>query len=164
MELDRSLGALSEARAQLVRSARFTALGDRHLADRIDIVDIGDTAVDDARRLVNDRVGLILADHRLPGERGVDLLVSINAEGELHHIRTVLITGQAGHQDTIRAINEAGPDWYFSKPWDPGELVSVVVRQLTDDVIDVALDPLQFVQVIDGPRLLEQYARGGRTD
>lgn len=150
-----------DVRAAIVRDLEPISGGVR--VDEADTVDDARIAMAEAEGN-GDHVGLILADHRLPGESGVDLLVSINADPELHHIRTVLITGQAGHQDTIRAINEAGLDWYFSKPWDPGELVSVVVQQLTDYVIDAALDPLQFVQVLDGPRLLEQYARGGRTD
>ena len=132
-------------------------------------IDEADT-VDDARVALGesleagDHVGLILADHRLPGESGVDLLVSVNADPELGAVRTVLITGQAGHQDTIRAINEAGLDWYFTKPWDPDELLAVVIRQLTDYVIDVGLDPLRFVEVLDGPRLLEEYAHHARPD
>lgn len=143
----------------------------RDLASLADAVRIDEAdTVDDARRAMNeaaesgDRVGLVLADHRLPGESGVDLLVSINADPELRDIRTVLITGQAGHQDTIRAINEAGLDWYFAKPWDPEELVSVVRQQLTTFVIDAGLDLLRFVRVLDGPRLLEQYARHTRPD
>ncbi len=151
----------AEVRAAIVRDLAPLADGIR--------IDEADT-VDDARRAMaeaaesGDRVGLILADHRLPGESGVDLLVSINADPELHRVRTVLITGQAGHEDTIRAINEAGLDWYFAKPWDPDELVSVVVQQLTNFVIETGLDPLQFVRVLDGPRLLEQYARHTRPD
>lgn len=151
----------SDVRAAIVRDLEQIADGVR--------IDEADT-VDDARAAMaeategGDHVGLILADHRLPGESGVDLLVSVNADPELHHVRTVLITGQAGHQDTIRAINEAGLDWYFSKPWDPDELITVVVHQLTDYVIEASLDPLQYVPVLDGPRLLEQYARHAKTD
>ncbi len=150
-----------DVRAAIVRDLDSFADGIR--------IDQADT-VDDARRAMaeadadGDRVGLILADHRLPGESGVDLLVSINADPELRTIRTVLITGQAGHEDTIRAINEAGLDWYFAKPWDPDELVSVVKQQLTTFVIEAELDLLRFVRVLDGPRLLEQYARHTRPD
>ena len=151
----------SDVRAAIVRDLAPLAEGIR--------IDEADT-VEDARRAMSeaaesgDRVGLVLADHRLPGESGVDLLISVNVNPELRNIRTILITGQAGHQDTIRAINEAGLDWYFAKPWDPEELVSVVVQQLTTFVIEAGLDPLRFVRVLDGPRLLEQYARHTRPD
>jgi two-component system chemotaxis response regulator CheY len=31
--------------------------------------------------------------------------------------RKILLTGQANHADTIRAVNEAHIDNYFEKPW-----------------------------------------------
>lgn len=114
--------------------------------------------------LAGDHVGLILADHRLPGRSGVDLLVSLHKEPATHGIRKVLITGQAGHQDTIRAINDAGLDRYIAKPWDNEELSSVVTQLLTDYVIEVGLDPLAYLQVLDGPRLLEAFSRAGQHD
>ncbi len=150
-----------EVRAAIVRD--LAPLADGVRIDEADTVDDARRAMDEADE-AGDHVGLILADHRLPGESGVDLLVSINADPERRTIRTVLITGQAGHHDTIRAINEAGLDWYFTKPWDPDELVSVVTQQLTTYVIEAGLDLLQFVRTLDGPRLLEQYARHTRPD
>lgn len=111
-----------------------------------------------------DQVGLILADHRLPGRSGVDLLVSLHADPERRPIRKVLITGQAGHADTVRAINDAELDHYIAKPWDPDELMAISVRQLTDYIIDVGLDPLPYVNSLDGPRLVEAYAQRGRPE
>ena len=150
-----------EVRAAIVRD--LASLAESVRIDEADTVDDARSAMDEAEA-AGDHVGLILADHRLPGESGVDLLVSVHADPERRNIRTVLITGQAGHEDTIRAINEAGLDWYFTKPWDQGELVSVVIRQLTDFVIESGLDPLPFVRVLDAPRLLEQYARHTHPD
>lgn len=138
------------------------------LAESIRIDQASD--VDDARAAMSealeagDVVGLVLADHRLPGDSGVDFLVSLQASPATSRIRTVLVTGQAGHQDTIRAINQAHLDWYFSKPWDADELMTVVVDQLTTFVIEAKLEPLRYVSVLDGPRLLEQYGRRGRPD
>lgn len=111
-----------------------------------------------------DHVGLVLADHRLPGRDGVDLLVQWHRDPPTSSIRKVLITGQADHQDTIRAINDAGLDWYITKPWTPDELRAVVVRQLTDYVIDAGLDPLRYAGELDGPRLMAAYASGGATE
>ena len=116
-------------------------------------------------RRAQEPVGLIVADHRLPGgETGVDLLVSLKENPDTRSIRAVLLTGQAGHQDTIRAINDADLDHYFSKPWDPDELVAVAVRLLTDFVIDVGIDPLRYVRELDGPRLMAAFAKRGRPD
>lgn len=128
-------------------------------------------SVADARNAIGevtqsgDRVGLIVADHRLPGgETGVDLLVSLKQDSATSAVRTILLTGQAGHQDTIRAINDAGLDHYFAKPWDPDELAAVAVRLLTDYIIDAHLDPLQYMRELDGPRLMEAFAERGRSD
>lgn len=131
--------------------------------DEADTVDDAEAALADAVR-AGDHVGLVLADHRLPGRDGVDLLVQLHDDPDTAPIRKVLLTGQADHQDTIRAINEAGLDWYIAKPWGPDELRAVVVRQLTDFVIDSGLDPLPYVAELDGARLMDAYARRGPTD
>ena len=151
-----------EVRAAIVRDLS-------PLAPTIRIEQADDVA--DARAAMSEaddageHVALIFADHRLPGgESGVDLLVELNAAPSTHRVRTVLITGQAGHQDTIRAINEAGLDWYFSKPWDPDELLAVAKEQLTTFVIEAGLDPLPYVRDLDGPRLLAAFGGRGRPE
>ncbi len=150
-----------EVRAAIVRDLAALTPGIR--IDEAESVDDAEAAMSEAVA-VGDRVGLVVADHRLPGRTGVDLLVSINASAETRPIRTVLLTGQAGHQDTIRAINEAGLDHYVAKPWDPDELVAIVRSLLTDFVIELGLDPLVHVKVLDGPRLLEAFSHQGRAD
>ncbi|MGV3757982.1 MAG: response regulator [Actinomycetota bacterium] len=108
----------------------------------------------------SDVLGLVLADHRLPGRSGVDLLVELEDDPAHRGVtRKVLVTGQADHADTIRAVNEAGLDHYIAKPWDPAQLLAVTRDALTGAVLDAGLDPLPFVADLDGPRLLEAYAR-----
>jgi len=150
-----------EVRAEVVRDLGPLAAGVR--IDEASDVDDAEAALAEAAE-AGDRVGLVVADHRLPGRTGVDLLVSLNDDQATRAIRTVLLTGQAGHQDTIRAINDAGLDHYFAKPWDPDELVSVARTLLTDYVIESDLDPLAYVRVLDGPRLLDAYSRRGTAD
>lgn len=111
-----------------------------------------------------DDVGLVIADHRLPGRSGVDVLVELHDRPDTRAIRTVLLTGQASHADTIRAINDAGLDHYIAKPWEPDELVAVAVEQLTDYVIATGLDPLAHMRELDAARLVEAYADRGRPD
>ena len=106
-------------------------------------------------------VALILCDHLLPGMHGTDLLVHLEGDPGTARIRKVLVTGQAGHEDTIRAINEGGLDHYVAKPWDPDGLREVVRRLLTDYVLDTGADPLAYVAVLDGPRLLDAAADRG---
>jgi response regulator RpfG family c-di-GMP phosphodiesterase len=111
-----------------------------------------------------DRVGLILADHRLPGRSGVDLLVALHDDPRTRSIRKVLLTGQANQEDTIRAVNEARLDHYIAKPWEPDELIGVAVDQLTRYVIEEGLDPLAFMRELDAPRLAEAYAEHPHPD
>ena len=151
-----------EVRAEVVRDVEA-------FAGRIRVEQADDVA--DARSAIaeiadaEDHLGLIIADHRLPGaETGVDLLVSLKSDPPTSTVRTVLLTGQAGHQDTIRAINEAGLDHYFTKPWDPDELATVSVQLLTDYVIGGGLDPLRYARELDGPRLMAAFADRGRPD
>ena len=105
-----------------------------------------------------DRLALVLADHRLPGTTGVDFLVELNGAPETAPTRKVLVTGQAGHSDTIRAVNDACLDHYIAKPWHRDELVAVTIAAVTDFVITQGIDPLPYVRDLDGPRLLEAYA------
>lgn len=103
-------------------------------------------------------VGLILCDHLLPGTLGTDFLVELHAEDGTRPTRKVLLTGQAGLDDTVRAINEAGLDYYIAKPWTLEGLQGAVRRQLTEFVLAGDFDPLGYVVVLDGPRLVEAAA------
>jgi two-component system phosphate regulon response regulator PhoB len=117
--------------------------------------------VTDARSLIEeiiedgDVVALVLADHRLPGETGVDFLVSTMADDRVSAARRVLITGQADHTDTIRAINSGGLDHYIAKPWDVTDLHDVVRTQLTDFVLEEEINPLPYLAHLDATRAME---------
>ena len=69
--------------------------------------------------------------------------------------RTVLVTGQADQSDTIRAVNQAGLDYYIAKPWDPDELRETVRDQLTEFVLEAGVNPLPYVGVLDAVRVME---------
>ncbi len=103
-------------------------------------------------------VGLILCDHLLPGTLGTDFLIELHADDATRATRKVLLTGQAGLEDTVRAINEAGLDYYIAKPWTPGALQETVRNQLTEFVLAGDFDLLEYVVVLDGPRLVEAAA------
>ena len=106
--------------------------------------------------------GLILCDHRLPGESGVDFLSRIHEVVEYQDTRKVLLTGQAGHKDTIQAVNHAGLNHYLAKPWDPADLVATCKHELTEFVLSRNdIDPMPFLAILDAPRLLEKISRLG---
>ena len=100
-------------------------------------------------------LGLVLADHVLRGTTGVDLLVQLHDDPATARARKVLITGQASHADTIKAINQAELDHYIAKPWTPEDLHSVVRTQLTGFVSESVDDVLPYVGVLDGAALME---------
>ncbi len=102
-----------------------------------------------------DELALVLSDHRLPGESGVDFLVALMADSRFASARTVLVTGQADQDDTIRAVNEAGLDYYIAKPWDPSKLREVVRDQLTEYVLASEVDLLPYLPVLDAVRVME---------
>lgn len=129
-------------------------------------IEVSDEA-DDARAVIAEvragggEVGLILCDHLLPGLRGTDFLIELNNDPTTTAMRKVLLTGQAGHDDTIRAINEGGLDHYVAKPWKVDELHAVVREQLTEYVLTETDDLLPYVNILDGPRLLEAVSERG---
>lgn len=111
-----------------------------------------------------DRLGLVLCDHVLPGNvMGVDLLVELNNNPETTGARNILVTGQAGLNETIVAVNAADLDFFLPKPWSREGLHDVVRKYLTSYVIDEVEDVLPYVSVLDGQRLLEAH-RTRQTD
>lgn len=102
-----------------------------------------------------DELALVLSDHRLPGRTGVDFLVELVKDPRFEFTKTVLVTGQADQDDTIRALNEVGLNHYIAKPWDPERLRQVVRSQLTDFVLDAGIDPLPYMPVLDSVRVME---------
>jgi response regulator RpfG family c-di-GMP phosphodiesterase len=145
----------SEVREAVVRDLK-------PFADFFDIEEAEDVA--DAREVMKEiteaggLVGLVLCDHVMPGESGVEYLVELNKDPATRGIRKVLLTGQAGQEDTIKAVNEANLDHYITKPWQPENLQEVVVDQLSDFVIAREEDIMPYLKVLDGPRLLNHMS------
>jgi diguanylate cyclase (GGDEF)-like protein len=116
--VDDEEGILTALRQQL--GARF---GDRC---EIAVAKSADEALELIDELERDgeRLAVIIADQIMPGMKGVELLEKVHARDK----RTVkiLLTGQAGLDAVIRAINNAGLDQYIPKPWDePGLRLTV---------------------------------------
>jgi CheY-like chemotaxis protein len=110
------------------------------------------------------KIGLILCDHVLPGKNGVDLLIELQKSEDTAKSKKVLVTGQAGHEDTILAINKADLDHYIAKPWTEQELQDVVRNQLTDYVIENEKNLLAYMQILDAEKLSETLRKHKMTD
>jgi response regulator RpfG family c-di-GMP phosphodiesterase len=139
-----------------VRSALLRDLAPFDPPIRIEPAEDADDARAVLRELVadGDELAVILADHRLPGTSGVDLLVELHDDPDHGGCRKVLVTGQADQQDTIRAVNEADLDHYVTKPWDPDELVTLVRGELTSYVLAAGVDPLPHLRALDAARIM----------
>jgi thioredoxin reductase (NADPH) len=70
-------------------------------------------------KLRDERVGLLLADQRMPEMTGVEFLAE--ARQFYPKARRVLLTAYADTQAAIAAINRADVHYYLLKPWDPPE-------------------------------------------
>jgi thioredoxin reductase (NADPH) len=78
-----------------------------------------------------DQLALAIADQRMPGMEGTELLTK--ARLIYPDAKRVLLTAYADTQAAIAAINEVSLDYYLLKPWDPPEefLFPVVADLLT---------------------------------
>jgi thioredoxin reductase (NADPH) len=87
-----------------------------------------------------ENLAMIVADQRMPGMEGTELLVK--ARQIYPEAKRVLLTAYADTQAAIAAINEVALDYYLLKPWDPPEeqLFPVVEDLLTTWEAGAALE------------------------
>jgi len=76
--------------------------------------------------LETETVDIVIADNRMPGISGVELLVRVR---KLYpDVVRVVLTGHTDLKDMLKAINEGHVYRYVSKPWNTSEML-VTVRQ-----------------------------------
>ena len=76
-------------------------------------------------------VDLVLADVRMPGINGLELVRQLH---EMHpDLPCIVVTGFGGPEQSIEALR-AGAFWYLEKPFDRGQLDAV--RKLVDQAIE----------------------------
>ncbi|MFN3605304.1 MAG: response regulator [Leptonema sp. (in: bacteria)] len=111
---------VSTLREQLLRY-----FGETH---EIEIATSGEEAWEMIQDIVQNggSVEVIITDQVMPGLKGDELLEKVNAI--LPDTIKILLTGQAGLQDTIDAINKGGLNYFIEKPWDVEELHSHIER------------------------------------
>ena len=125
------------------------------------------SSANEARELIeeikdlNGKIGLALCDHIMPGDNGVDLLIELKSDEFTANTRKVLITGQAGLEDTIKAVNRAGLNHYIAKPWEKNELIEVVRKELTHFVIENEENLLPYMTLLDAEKLQEEIRNRG---
>ncbi|HHS14260.1 MAG TPA: response regulator [bacterium] len=98
-------------------------------------------------------VPLIICDHIMPGENGIDFLIRLGSDPRFKNTRKILLTGLATHQDTIRAINEAHIDRYLEKPWHEDRLLTAAGHLVTRFVVESGLDCRSIRDCLDPEQL-----------
>ena len=118
----------------------------------------------DAMNLINDLhkeeidIGLILADHLMPGKSGVDLLCEFRHMKATMNAKKVLITAQAGLEATVQAVNKANLDHYIRKPWSKEELKRTVIEYLTEYAIEFSENPMNYSRILNAGKIMEAVA------
>jgi response regulator RpfG family c-di-GMP phosphodiesterase len=140
----------------------------RDLAELEDLfpIEVANSAKD-ARQIIKEireagnRIGLAICDHIMPGDKGVDLMIEMQNDPFTEHTRKVLLTGQAGLEETVEAVNKAKLNHYIGKPWKPEELLNVAKDELTSYVIKHEEDLIRYMKVLDAARLQEVIREKG---
>jgi signal transduction histidine kinase len=78
----------------------------------------------------DDIVEMVISDQVMPGMKGDELLTLIHQE--YPKVITVMLTGQAGLDSAIYAINNAGLSRYLVKPWNDNEFL-MTIRELLEN-------------------------------
>ncbi|WP_194435094.1 response regulator [Vibrio fluminensis] len=100
-------------------------------------------------------IALLISDHVMPGKTGVELLTEVSQDRRFTHTKKILLTGQATHGDTIQAINSAGINQYFEKPWQVEQLLESVTRLVTEYIFDSGLDYTDYHSYLDQQVVLD---------
>ncbi|MEZ8609487.1 MULTISPECIES: response regulator [Vibrio] len=96
-----------------------------------------------------EHITVIVSDHVMPGKTGVELLTEVFHDSRFPNTKKILLTGQATHTDTINAINAAGIDRYFEKPWQASTLVECIRTLVTEYIFDQGLDYTDYQNELD---------------
>jgi diguanylate cyclase (GGDEF)-like protein len=112
--VDDEEGILTALRQQL--GARF---GDEC---QIEVAQSGHDALELVEELRRDGepLAVMIADQIMPGMKGVELLEEVHKRSP--GTTKILLTGQAGLDAVVAAINRAGLNRYIPKPWDEPDL------------------------------------------
>lgn len=100
-----------------------TALRDIGLTNII-TADDGDSAWE---ILKQDKVDLILSDHKMPRMSGEEFLKLVRGDEKYKEIPFIMITAEAFHENVMKAV-ELGVSNYIVKPFDPIQLLEKILK------------------------------------
>lgn len=106
-----------------------------------------------------DMVAIIISDHIMPQKTGIEFLTEVHQDSRFISTKKILLTGEATHDDTIVAVNNAKIQRYIKKPWETGEVQEVVKRQLTHYILEKGIDYMPYMPILDSKVLLETLSK-----
>ncbi len=122
-------------------------------------------SVQEAKQIIEDaerggiKLALILCDHIMPEQTGISFLIELNEQASTQATRKLLLTGQAGLEDTVEAINHSSLHFYIAKPWRGDELRNVIKEQLTQYMIENEPELMPWSSVLNTERIFEEMAK-----
>ncbi|OBT13457.1 hypothetical protein A9264_07265 [Vibrio sp. UCD-FRSSP16_10] len=138
----------------------------RDLKDFSEFCDIeAAESVAEARQVIADYqseqvpLALILCDHIMPKETGVDFLIELHEQKQTKSCKKLLLTGQADLNDTVNAINNHSLDFYIAKPWNKEQLIKVVTDHLTRYVLESTTEPMKWAKYLNTAKILQEMSK-----
>lgn len=122
-------------------------------------------SVQEAKQLISEckeqdiKLALIVCDHIMPDQTGIQFLIELNEQPETIPTKKVLLTGQAGLEDTVEAVNHSSLDFYIAKPWRGDEIRQAVKQQLTSYIIDNEQELMPWAAALDTEKIFEAVAQ-----
>ncbi len=108
-----------------------------------------------------DELAVIFCDHVMPGETGVELLEWMETTEAFGNTKKALLTGQAGLDATIQAVNNANLDFYIQKPWTKENLLSTARDLLTQYVLESGKNPLPYMSMLNAEAVTKAMHESG---
>lgn len=104
------------------------------------------------------KLALILCDHIMPDQTGISFLIELSQNEETAQTRKVLLTGQAGLEDTVEAVNHSSLHFYVAKPWSGDKLRAIIKDQLTQYMIATESELMPWARVLDAEKIFNAIA------
>ena len=95
----------------------------------------------------------------MPEQTGISFLIELNDNASTQTARKVLLTGQAGLEDTVEAVNHSSLHFYIAKPWRGDNLRDVIKKQLTQYMIENNADLMPWAAILDTEQILDAVAK-----
>lgn len=122
-------------------------------------------SVQEAKQIIEEaaqegiKLALILCDHIMPEQTGISFLIELNQQPSTQTTRKLLLTGQAGLEDTVEAVNNSSLHFYIAKPWRGEELRQIIKEQLTQYMIDNEPDLMPWASALNTEKIFSAMAK-----